>query len=348
MLNLNIIFIILVFGVIIFIHELGHFLVAKKCGIPVTEFAIGMGPTLYHFTRKETKYCIKLLPIGGYCMMMGEDENSEDPNAFNNKPVWARISVVAAGAVFNFILAFLLSIILITFSGYDSTEIKLVAENSAAYDAGILEGDVITEFDGKNVYNFREVLVYMQFHQSDEPITLSIERNGEEKEITLTPRYVEESGVYQIGISCGQQAAKNVFQVIKYSVLEVRYWIKTTFLSLKALITGQVGMESVSGPVGIASMMNDTLDEANEVGGLSVVLLNVINFCVLISANLGVMNLLPIPALDGGRLLFLIIEAIRRKKIPPEKEAVVHMIGFALLLVFMAFVMFNDIKNVFF
>lgn len=344
---MNLILIILVFGVIIAFHEFGHFIVAKKCGITVNEFAIGMGPTIWSHKKNETKYSLKLLPIGGYCLMLGEDEEIEDENAFSNKPVWQRIAVVFAGPIFNFALAFVFSIVLIALAGYDSASIGEVAEESAAYEAGLEAGDVITNMNNEHIYNYREVLVYMQFHQDGEPIDITVKRDNKSINYTITPK-ANEDGIYQIGIIGRQREKADALTAVKYGALELRYWIKTTILSLKELVTGNVSLNNLSGPVGIGKMMNDTIEEASETGGAIDVFLNVLNFCILLSANLGVMNLLPIPALDGGRLLFLIIEAIRRKKIPTEKEAIFHFIGFVILIGLMVVVFFNDIKNVFF
>ena len=344
---LNLIYILLVFGIIIAFHEFGHFVMAKKNGILVKEFAIGMGPTLWSTKKKETKYSLKALPIGGYCLMLGEDEESEDENAFSNKSVWARMSVVLAGPVFNFILAFVFSIVLISIVGFDAANINAVNKDSAAYEAGIKAGDEIISMDGKRIYNYREVLVYMQFHQTGEPMDITVDREGNRINYTITPKK-SENGVYQIGVTGGVREKGNAIATIKYAGLELRYWVVTTFESLKQLFTGRIGIDSLSGPVGIGKMMNDTIEEANDTGGAIDVVLNIVNFCILLSANLGVMNLLPIPALDGGRFLFLIIEAVRRKKVSVNVEAVVNVVGFVLIMLLMVFVMFNDVKNVFF
>lgn len=353
---INILVIILVFGIIIMIHELGHFLMCKWTGIGVTEFSIGMGPCIFKTKRGETQYSLRLLPIGGYCLMMGEDEeNCDDERAFSNKPIWSRMAVVLAGPVFNFILAFFASMVLIGMGGYLTSEINYVSENSGAEEAGLQEGDVITRLNGNRIYDFREVSIYMQFYSSDEPVTVTVLRNGEEKEIAVIPKRNEETGLYQLGLMGGYQVEgdylvrtkANLITNIRYSALEVRYWIKTTFISLKQLVTGKVGVNQVSGVVGVADMMNDTMEEAKETGGIFTVILNVVNFIILISANLGVMNLLPFPALDGGRLLFLLVELIMRKPIPKEKEAFVHAIGFVLLFIVMILVTFKDIRNLF-
>lgn len=347
---INVIIALLVFGAIIFFHEFGHFLFAKKNGIYVNEFAVGMGPTLFSFTKKETKYSLKLIPMGGYCMMLGEEEDIEDEHSFSSKSVLARLSVVLAGPVFNFILAFLLALVLIGICGYDLPKVKGFAENSPAKEAGLKEGDVITSFNGHNIYNFREVLVYMQFHQEGKDITITADRNGEEVSCSFTP--VQKDGGYVMGIYSEGRTKAGFLHVLKYSALELRYQIKTTFLSLEYLIGGKLGLKNLSGPVGIVSMMSDTIDEAKESadGNTSLavinVILNILNFCILLSANLGVMNLLPIPALDGGRAVFLIFEGIFKKKLPTDKEALVTTISFMLLIGLMIIVMFQDVARI--
>ena len=347
---INVIIALLVFGAIIFFHEFGHFLFAKKNGIYVNEFAVGMGPTLFSVTKKETKYSLKLIPMGGYCMMLGEEEDIEDEHSFSTKSVWARLSVVLAGPGFNFILAFLLAVILIAVNGYDAPEIGYFSEDSPAKEAGLQEGDVITSFNGHRIYNYREILVYMQLEQSGEDITLTVERDGEELSYTITPAMTE-SG-YKMGLASTEYKKTGVADVLKYSVLELRYQIKSTVLTLEYLITGKLGIKNLSGPVGIVSMMSDTIDQAKESaeGNASIavinVVLNMINFCILLSANLGVMNLLPIPALDGGRTVLLLFEAIFKKKLPAEKEAFVNMVGFMLLVGLMIVVMFQDVVKI--
>lgn len=347
---INVIIALLVFSAIIFFHELGHFLLAKKNGIYVQEFAIGMGPTFFSFTKAETKYSLKAIPMGGYCMMLGEDEDVVDENSFSTKSVWARISVVIAGPIFNFILAFVLAIVLMAMVGYDSPTITDFSDSSPAKEAGVQVGDLITEYNGHTVYNFREILVYTQFNQTGDPITLTVERNGEEKEFTFTPEKTD-SG-YLMGIYSGARVKGNAWETLKYSAYELRYNIKTTFLSLEYLITGKLGIKNLSGPVGIVSMMSDTIDEAKESaeGNVSIAILNIVlsmmNICIMLSANLGVMNLLPFPALDGGRTVLLLIEAIFKKKLPAEKEAWINAAGFILLIGLMVVVMFQDIFKI--
>lgn len=342
---MGIIIAILIFSFIVLFHELGHFLLAKLNGIEVEEFALGMGPLLFSKEYKRTRYCIRALPIGGACMMGEDDEATGAEGNFHSKSVWARISVIAAGPVFNFILAFVLSVILTVMVGYDRPVAAEVSEGYPAAEAGMQAGDVIVKMGNKKINIFREISTYNQFHQGEE-VEVTYLRDGKEHTVTLTPRYDEELGYYILGISRGPNEKAGVFTSLQYGVYEVKYWICTTVSSLKMLVTGQVGIDQMSGPVGIVDVVDDTYNTSVSYG-VSTVVANMMNISILLSANLGVMNLLPIPALDGGRLVFLFVEAIRRKRIPPEKEGYVHFIGFALLMVLMVVVLFNDIQRIF-
>ncbi len=340
---------ILIFSVIILFHELGHFLFAKRAGIRVNEFCMGLGPTLFGVQKGETFYSIKLLPFGGACMMEGEDADSSDDASFGKKSVWARISVVAAGPVFNFILAYVMAFVLISFMGVDTPLITSVTNGSPAQEAGIKEGDVIVKMNRKPIHFFREVSMYGMFYEGD-PVKITYERDGQRHAAELTPAYDEKTGRYVLGLGSQSTLARkkgNVLSNLKYGVYEIKYWIWTTLQSLKMLGTGKVSPNEMSGPVGIVKTIGDTY-EASRSDGYFYVFLNMLNFSILLSANLGVMNLLPLPALDGGRLVFLFLEAVRRKRVPPEKEGYVHMIGIVVLMALMVFVMFNDIRRVFF
>lgn len=346
MIDLGIIFAIIIFSFIVFFHELGHFSLAKKNGIDVEEFAIGMGPNLFSKEYKGTRYCIKLFPIGGLCMMGEDEEVTESPSNFNNKSVWARISVIAAGPVFNFILAFVFAVILVAMVGYDAPVISSVEEGYPAYEAGIEAGDTIVKMNGKRIHVFREITAYNQFNQGKDT-EIVFRRDGEERSVTLTPKMDEELKDYRFGIGGGSYTKANVLNAIEYGIYEVKFWICTTLDSLRMLVTGKIGMDQLSGPVGIVSVVDDTYQQSKSYG-VFMVIVQLLNIAVLLSANLGVMNLLPLPALDGGRLVFLAVEAVRRKRIPPEKEGYVHLVGITLLMALMVFVMFNDIKRIFF
>lgn len=344
---MNIIVAILLFSVIIIFHELGHFWLAKANGIQVNEFSLGLGPTLVGFTKGETKYSIKLLPFGGACIMEGEDDDSKNPRAFNNKSVWARMSVVFAGPFFNFIMAFVFAAFIIAFAGYDKPVITGVIEGYAAEAAGLQPGDELIKMNNFKLHSYRDIGMY-SFTHAGEPIELTYRRDGQKYTCTLTPGYDEESGRYLYGFTNNLGRQKTNFgETLLCAVYEVRYWIYTTIQSLKMLFTGGASVNDLAGPVGIVKNIGDVYEEAVTVGGHFIALLNLLNWGVLLSANLGVMNLLPLPALDGGRLFFLIIEAVRRKRIDPNKEGMVHLVGIVLLLLLMVLVMFNDIRKLF-
>lgn len=421
---------ILIFSVIIIFHELGHFLLAKRNGIKVTEFSLGMGPRLLSTQKGETRYSLKLFPIGGSCMMVGEDDDDDSEGSFNKASVWARISVVAAGPIFNFILAFVFAMIITSVAGYDPARVLQVEENSPAAKAGLQEGDIITEFQGRNIVLGRDLDSYMMLHGlEDEDITLTYKRDGKEKEVSFeayseekymlgfsyvpTPdgepevtQVVLNGAMMEAGVQAGDiireingeaietsqeiqeyweknpldgseislgierdgevqtislkpQMTKqidtgfvynlyrektNFLGVLRYSTSEVRYWISNTIESLMMLIKGQFSVNDLSGPVGIIDVIGDSYEEAKEEGTV-MVWLQMLYWAILLSANLGVMNLLPIPALDGGRLVFLAVEAVRKKKLDPNVEGMIHFAGFVLLMLLMVFVMFNDFRR---
>ena len=337
----------LIFSIIVIFHELGHFWLAKANGIRVNEFSLGLGPTIWGIQKGETKYSIKLLPFGGACMMEGEDEESEDERAFGKKSVWARMSVVFAGPFFNFIMAFVFAFILMSCIGYDKPEIAGVIEGYAAEEAGMQEGDTIVKINNKSIHFYREVSAYSMFHPG-EVAEITYLRDGEKCTTTLTPKYDEELGRYLYGFTYQSVREKgNVWDNLKHSFYEIEYWIYSTLSSLKMLVTGNASFNDMSGPVGIVKNIGDTYTESVETSGYYLAFLNMLNWAILLSANLGVMNLLPLPALDGGRLVFLLVEAIRGKKIDPNKEGFVHLIGIALLFLLMFVVMFNDIRKLF-
>jgi regulator of sigma E protease len=333
---------ILVFGLIIFVHEMGHFLLAKANKIRVDEFSLGMGPRLFSFVKGETRYSLKLFPIGGSCMMGEDDVDDVSEGSFNSKSVWARMSVIVAGAVFNFLLAFLLSAVVVGITGYDKPVVSAVSDGFPAQEAGMQAGDRIVRIDGKRIHIWREISYHNMLHPG-ETVEITYERDGKKYDVTITPKQ-DENGNYYIGVSSSGFQKANVFTAIQYGVYEVKFWINTTIESLGMLITGNVGVDQLSGPVGIVNVVDDTYQQTKEYGFV-MVLIQMFSMATLISANLGVMNLLPLPALDGGRLVFLILEAIRGKRVAPDKEGWVHGIGMVLLLALMVFVLFNDIKR---
>lgn len=338
----------LIFGVVILFHELGHFLLAKANGVKVNEFCFGLGPTICGIQKGETRYSIKLFPFGGACMMEGEDEESPDERAFGSKSVWARMSVVFAGPFFNFIMAFLFAFVLMSCIGYDKPVITGVTDGFPAQEAGLREGDEIVKINHLSIHFAREISYYSTFH-AGEPVEITYLRDGEKYKTSLTPELDEASGRYLYGVSYNVNIREkgNVFTNLKNSFYELRYWIYSTVQSLKMLVTGKVSANELMGPVGIVKNVGDVFQESVQTDGYYWAFLNMLNWAILLSANLGVMNLLPIPALDGGRLVFLIVEAIRRKRMDPKKEGMVNLIGLVVLFGLMFVVMFNDIRKLF-
>ena len=338
---MGIIVAIIIFSIMILFHELGHFLLAKANGIKVNEFCLGLGPTLVGIRRGETVYSLKLLPVGGACMMEGEDDESEDSRAFGKKSVWARISVVVAGPLFNFLMALVFAFILTCNIGFDLPNLAGVMEGYPAEAAGLQEGDTIIRMNHSRIHFSREISAYTQFHQG-ETVTVTYERDGARYTSELTPLYNEESGAYLYGFQIMQTRTKGtVAQSLQYSFYEVGYWIKTTLGSLRMLFSGQASVNDMSGVVGIVGMIDDGYEESVSYAAF----LQMLYVTIFLSANLGVMNLLPLPALDGGRLLFLLAEVIRGKRVDPEKEGMVHFAGMMLLFAFMLFVVFNDVRK---
>ncbi len=343
---MGIIIAILLFSFIIIFHELGHFLLAKKNGIRVQEFSLGLGPTLIGKKIGETFFCIKLLPFGGACMMGEDDVDDMSPGSFNSKSVWARMSVIAGGPVFNLILAWIFCVILIGATGYRPAEITDVTEGSSAQEQGIQSGDVIKEINGRNIHIWDDLQLYTMTHADEAPFEVVYERDGKKYTAELEPRVLDDSSTPMLGVVSGGVEKPGILGSMQYGLYKVKYWIHYTVDSLRMLFTGQAGLRDLSGPVGIVNVVNDVYESAAPAGAWTI-FLTMLNFGTLLTANLGILNLLPLPALDGGRLVFLIIEAVRKKRVPPEKEGMVHFAGFAALMILMVIVMYNDIMKLF-
>ncbi len=347
---MTLILFILIFGVVVLSHEFGHFLLAKKNGIHVVEFAIGMGPTICSFTKKETKYAIKLLPIGGACMFEGEDglesENGGGEGSFTKAGVWARIATVVAGPIFNFILAFIVAVIVVSISPPADTVISGVSEGSPAEAAGLMAGDEIIRLDGERTYLFADISLITYLNGGD-TMEVVYERNGERYTTEVTPALDEASGSYLMGIYSTYKDEKPGLSVFADAFYEMRYCVNNTYKSLGMLITGNFSREDVAGPVGIAVNVVGKTYETSKEYGTEAVVYNMLTIVLLLSVNLGILNLLPLPALDGGRLVFLLIEVFRKKPIPPEKEGIVHFVGLVFFMILMVIVFFNDLVNIF-
>ncbi len=340
----TILFAIVMFSIIIFVHEFGHFITARMFGVTVHEFAIGMGPKLVSWQKGETKYSIRIIPIGGFCSMEGEDsEKTDDPGSINSKPWYQRLVILSAGSIMNLILGFVITVIFIGIvyapTGIPTTVVDEVMEQSSLYGE-LLPGDRIVALNGERI-NIRRDLDDLMFENGKNDAVLTVKRDGKKIDFEFTPitaKRTDGSDAYLVGFNIKVQPM-NMFNLLRESYFNTVYNGKLVFKSLGMLISGQAKVSDVSGPVGVVGVMND---QAQSGGILALLFL-----ASFISVNIGIMNLLPLPALDGGRIFFVLIEAVRRKPIPPEKEGVVHFIGIVLLLTFMIYVTWNDIIKLF-
>lgn len=335
---------VLIFCVIVIVHEFGHFIVARKCGIDVQEFAIGMGPVIFKKQGKNTLFTIRALPLGGFCSM-GEDEDSEDENSFRKKPVIKRIAVIAAGAIMNLILGFIIAVIIFLVSGkLTTTIIAEVTPGSGCETAGMTQGDRVIKVNGHHIFTANDI-IYQLRNDEDGVLDFVVERSGEK--IAL-------DGV-KFGLTVDEKTGERVLnydfkvylkditasELIPAAANKFMYYSRLILMSLRDLILGKYGLNNLQGPVGIVTVITESAQESGfDIGYL-------LDIAMLISVNVGIFNLLPLPALDGGRLVFLIIEAIRRKPMKAETEGMVHFAGFALLMILMLIVTFNDVKNIF-
>lgn len=340
---------ILILGGIVLVHEFGHFIFSKLFGVYVYEFSIGMGPKIFHFKKKngETEYCIRLIPIGGFVSLAGEDadDNSKiDKNRkLYSKPVWQRFIIMVAGAMNNFIFAFLLLFVMALIYGSVSTKpvVANVSEGYPAYEAGIKEGDRVVSIDGNKVSSWSEVQLYIQTSEGKKMDLVLKDKAGNKKEVSLTPKVLTlEDGTesYVVGISLDNTKRRGFGTSLSYACETTASLYKLMLTTLKQLFTGGVSVNDLSGPVGIYSVV----DSQSKQGFQSIMYLT-----AYLSMNIGVINLIPFPAFDGGRVLFLIIEKIRRKPVKAKTEAMVNSVGFALLMLLMLYVTFNDILRLF-
>ena len=345
---LTVIYAVILFSVIIFVHEFGHFIFAKIFGVYVHEFAIGMGPAIFKKQKGETLYSIRIIPMGGYCKMEGEDGESENPRAFSNQSKFHRFIILVAGALMNLILGLIVVIIMNSAFGGDyfgSTTINNVVENTPAYEAGIKPGDKIVRLNNHGVNIISDFNIY----KNSEVLDITVKRGNEKLSFKVTPDFFvvdkegnivkksdNKEGKRLIGIEFGKEE-KNLVNIFKYSFYESVLIGKTIFLSLGDMISGKVSPDNLSGPVGIVNEINN----AAKVGFDYLLYL-----MALITINLGIFNLLPLPALDGGRILFLLIEVVIGRPVSPKYEGIIHAIGFLLLILLMLYATGNDILRI--
>ncbi len=367
---------ILIFLVMITLHEFGHFIMAKAIGVDVLEFSIGMGPALFKKQGRNTLYSVRIFPIGGYCKLDGEDEGSAGENAFCNQKLWKRFLVVSAGAILNLILGFVLFMVIVAQNGsFASNVIGKIDERSYIAEHSLKPGDKIVGINGHKVDFYNDIALYTDEFEGGESFEIEVKRDGKKEKFTLMPsldkttvtyfedgaEYTDEingivnskkveidnvpesyvgksftSSRYIIGFEplVVEVSAKNIVPQAWYYT---KYIMKSIYAALWEMVSGQSGLENVSGPVGVAGVVNDAVNSGSQSA------VNVLFIVAMLTINLGIFNLLPLPALDGGRLFFMLIELVRGKPVPPEKEGMVHAIGLMLLLLLAVVICFNDI-----
>lgn len=344
--------------VIVLSHEMGHYLIARLNGIEVKEFTIGFGPKLFGWTTKSgTRFCVRLVLFGAACVFDDLDvEGDEDADfatilaksSYRKANVYSRIATTVAGPLFNLILAFIVGLFLMNYVDMPSTVITGIMDGGAAGEAGLMAGDKIIKINGSRTYLYPEVSLGVELGYG-KPLKIVYERDGKKYNTEIIPKLDEQYGRYMIGVEFGGAPyveEKGSLHVIKDSYLYVRYMVKMTVDSIRMLFGGQAKVSDLAGPVGAVEIVSDEYESAKEQGSLAVVV-SMLNIMLLLSANLGIINLFPLPALDGGKLLFLIYEAIRGKSADAKVEGVIQFIGVALLLILMVVVMYNDIMRLF-
>ena len=331
---------LLLLGVLIIAHEAGHFWAARACGIGVQEFSMGMGPLIAKWkSRKGTQFSIRLLPIGGYCQFYGEDEDKPDPRAFNNQAVWKRAVTIVSGPLMNFVIAFLVIALFMSLCGVSVVVPKVAELEENAQMAGLQIGDEILAVNGAEMAD-SNAIVQAIAESGGSAVTLTVRRDGETVDLTLTPFYDADAGRYRVGFSFGRETMRMpIWNSVPFSVQYNIESVKAILDALRNMLFKGQGVEDVTGPVGTIYV----IQEVTQQGGFEVYL----EMLALISVNLGVMNLLPIPGLDGSRLLFLLVEAIRRKPVKRELEGAIHLAGFALLMGLMVLLTYKDIMRFF-
>ena len=339
---------ILIFGVLIAVHELGHFLAAKFCGVRVNEFSIGMGPLLWRWDGKETQYSLRLLPLGGFCAMEGEDEDTGDQRSFVRQGFWKKFFILAAGPLMNFLAG--LVVLLFLYAGASAFYVDQITGFAEGFPLegqdGLMAGDVIYKVDGYRAFLRGDASLFLQYNDG-KGVDLEIIRNGERIVLKDFPMYraTYEGQPGRFGLSVGGQMIPATFLTkIQYAWYQALDFVQLVWFSLVQLVTGNAGMDDLSGPVGIVSTITE-LGEASQTVWIAVK--NIAYFAALIAVNLAVMNLLPLPALDGGRIFFLAVDAVClalfRRKVPEKYQAAVNMAGFALLMGFMLLVTVHDV-----
>ncbi|MBR6800226.1 MAG: site-2 protease family protein [Eubacteriaceae bacterium] len=331
---------VLIFGVLILSHEFGHFIVARKCGVTVEEFAMGMGPVLWKKETADTTYTIRAFPIGGFCQMKGEEaEEDKEPEegSFSAIKPFKKILVLAAGSAMNFLVAIILFFIIICMSGnVVTTTIDSVIADSPAMAAGMKSGDEIITVDGKDLEKWEDLGGMIDSRGGEDVLFTVRGEDGTIRSISVTPYLDTESGSYKVGIV--PKVGTNVLLAAKQAVQFIGVYIGLIFDVFRQLFGGQIGMEAFSGPIGATVMIGQTI---------SMGALYVLNIAASIAVSLGLFNLFPFPALDGSRIMFALIEWVKGSPVNPKWEGAVHTVGFVLLMGFAIFIAYKDIINLF-
>ena len=350
----SILFAVLVFSIVIFVHELGHFAAAKASGVQVNEFAMFMGPAIFKKKKGETLYSIRCIPIGGYCAMEGEDEDTDNPRSFQKAAWWKRLIILVAGSFMNLVIGFILLLIVFSFRGNQQLPVidDVKPGCTVVREGGLQAGDELWKIDGYRVYTSADALMLLSYESPIHDIV--VKRDGkkiafDDYAMEKNQIYNEDTGENELRYGFGfAYAPKGIGTLLSYTWDNSRSVVQIVFLSLKMLFTGQAGLQDMTGPVGIVQIMSDTAKSSETLGNA---VLSMIYFGGFIAINLCVMNMLPIPALDGGRCLGLLvttgIEKIIGKKLDPKYEGYVHGVGMVLLLILMALILFKDVFYIF-
>lgn len=336
---------IVLFNFIIFAHEFGHFFWAKKFGVKVNEFSLGMGPKIFKFQKSEMLFSLRLFPIGGFCDMEGEDADSADPRAFGTKHAWQKFIIVIAGAIMNIIIGFIMTfILLIPSQRFASTTIAGFNENAVSSSSGLMEGDKILSVDNTKVYTYNDLIFDLSADGKSE-FNIKVKRNGKTTALqnvhfnTKTNANGKSATVIDFA---PEFVDKNFGTLIKQSCFNTASTVKIVWTSLSGIITGRFAFNNMSGPIGIVSVIGEASSKGLQTS-IWAAIGNIVAIMAMITINLGVINLLPLPALDGGRLIFLLFEIITGKKINPKYEGWIHALGFFLFIGLMLYISYSDI-----
>ena len=346
---------ILIFGLLIAVHEFGHFITAKLCGVRVNEFSIGMGPLIWHKEKGETLYSFRAFPVGGFCAMEGEDEDTGDERSFVRQGFFKKFLILAAGSLMNFLSGVL--ILLVLYSSATAFMVDTVAGLAPEFERtgenGLMEGDRFYKVDGYRTYVSGDARLFLSY--ADDSVDIEVVRDSRHSVLEDVRRqtYTSMDGTPYTGFGVyvvPEAIPANLGVKLQYTWYQAIDFVQTVWFSLAQLVTGGAGMEDMSGPVGIVSTITQVGTEAQESGGVLAALRSILYFGALLAVNLAVMNLLPIPALDGGRIFFLLIDAIAlllfKRTVPEKYQAFVNTAGFVLLMGFMLLITFKDVFQI--